>query len=182
MSLTGVDCRTTITRARDRLVEAGLIEFQRGKKGSPNKYRLKNAPVSAPINAPKCAPVSAPVNAPHNKTKTKKKKEPPISPLDEISPIFVTYAGEDNELLDLLSDFEQMRNTIKAPMTDRARKNLCSELDKLGRGCRERKMAILNKSILNNWKGVFPLKGEEEEEIANRERIFRAPDLPRPLY
>jgi hypothetical protein len=30
----------TLVENRNRLIDAGLIEFQRGKKGSPNKYKI----------------------------------------------------------------------------------------------------------------------------------------------
>ena len=30
----------TLIENRNKLIEAGLIEFQRGKKGSPNKYKI----------------------------------------------------------------------------------------------------------------------------------------------
>ena len=30
----------TMIKARDELIKAGLIEYQKGKKGSPNKYRI----------------------------------------------------------------------------------------------------------------------------------------------
>ena len=35
-------CATKVTAltARDKLVDAGLVEYQQGKKGSPNQYRL----------------------------------------------------------------------------------------------------------------------------------------------
>lgn len=30
----------TFTKARDELIKAGLIDYQKGKKGSPNRYRI----------------------------------------------------------------------------------------------------------------------------------------------
>lgn len=32
----------TLIKVRDELIKAGLVEYQKGKKGSPNKYRLVN--------------------------------------------------------------------------------------------------------------------------------------------
>lgn len=167
-------------RARDCLVAAGLIAYSKGHKGVPNKYRLLNETINGTINDTISGTTnetkSETTSGTHIKTKTKSKKTSSISPPGGVNLIFVDYAGDDKELLELLGDFEKMRDTINAPMTERARKNLCSELDKLSRGSRARKIAILNKSILQNWKGVFPLKGEEEEEIAVRDNIFHAPD------
>lgn len=31
---------TTVIRARDKLVEAGFITYQKGRKGTPNRYAL----------------------------------------------------------------------------------------------------------------------------------------------
>lgn len=79
---------TTVIRARDKLVEAGFIQFYKGKKGSPNKYALldilsNNASISASESASENASISASKNdsknasesASHIKTKTKNKKE-----------------------------------------------------------------------------------------------------------
>ncbi|MCK5615232.1 hypothetical protein KAR91_75915, partial [Candidatus Pacearchaeota archaeon] len=54
-------------------------------------------------------------------------------------------------------DFVDMRNKIKAPLTDKAIELAISKLSKLkdeGNNPTE----ILNESILNSWKGLFPLK------------------------
>lgn len=68
--------KTTVTRARDKLVEAGFIEYQKGRKGAPNRYRLVKiqsniATASATENATISATASATENATHIKTKTK---------------------------------------------------------------------------------------------------------------
>lgn len=69
---------------------------------------------------------------------------------------------QDTELLSALRGFEAMRNKIKAPMTPRARKLLAGELDKLAGDIRG-KIAILDQSIMNNWKSVYAIKGKAEE-------------------
>ena len=40
MALLGVKREATFISCRDRLIEAGLFEYQKGKKGSPNKYKI----------------------------------------------------------------------------------------------------------------------------------------------
>ena len=35
-----IDSEHTFLRARDKLIESGIIEYKKGKKGSPNSYRL----------------------------------------------------------------------------------------------------------------------------------------------
>lgn len=88
---------------------------------------------------------------------------PPKSPKGEWE-----WYTQDTELLSALRGFEAMRNKIKAPMTPRARKLLAGELDKLAGDIRG-KIAILDQSIVNNWKSVYAIKGKTEEPRRYRE-------------
>lgn len=40
MALLGIKREATFISYRDKLIEAGLFEYQKGKKGSPNKYKI----------------------------------------------------------------------------------------------------------------------------------------------
>ena len=40
MSLSGIKSKSTFLRARDELIDFGLIDYRRGKKGRPNQYRM----------------------------------------------------------------------------------------------------------------------------------------------
>ena len=75
MLMIGVESKQAVVRARDKLVEAGFIEFQKGKKGSPNRYylvkRSHNVTENVTVSVPESVPVSVPENVPHNKNKTK---------------------------------------------------------------------------------------------------------------
>lgn len=71
---------------------------------------------------------------------------------------FAEFAGEDAELLSALRDFDKMRSQIKAPLTDRAKRNHCKKLLQFPR---EQWIAIIDQSISNCWKGLFPLKGQQ---------------------
>ena len=75
------------------------------------------------------------------------------------------YKDLPDNLISALMDFEEMRNLIKAPMTDNARKLLLNKLDKLSMGDTLTKIDILNQSTMNNWKSVYPLK--ENKEVKN---------------
>jgi hypothetical protein len=59
---------------------------------------------------------------------------------------------------DLWSDFREFRIRIKAPLTDRATKNIISELEKF-RNEGQDPEAIINQSITRGWRGVFKIKG-----------------------
>lgn len=54
------------------------------------------------------------------------------------------------------ADFVQMRNRVRAPMTERAKVLLVSKLDQM-RAEGHDPVALLNQSIVNSWKGVFPI-------------------------
>lgn len=75
MLMIGVESKQAVVRARDKLVEAGFIEFQKGKKGSPNRYYLVKrshfVTENITVSVPESVPVSVPENVPHNKNETK---------------------------------------------------------------------------------------------------------------
>ena len=75
MLMIGVDSILAVVRARDKLVETGFIEFQKGKKGSPNRYYLVKrshfVTENVTVSVPESVPVSVPENVPHNKNETK---------------------------------------------------------------------------------------------------------------
>ena len=68
------------------------------------------------------------------------------------------YEGLPDNLKNTLGEFEEMRKSIKKPMTDVARKRLIRELQKLAGEDVQMMIQILDQSILNSWAGVYPLK------------------------
>ena len=60
---------------------------------------------------------------------------------------------------DLWADFKEFRIRIKAPLTDRAVKNIISELEKFKSEGQDPE-AIINQSITRGWRGVFPIKNQ----------------------
>lgn len=56
-----------------------------------------------------------------------------------------------------LDDFAEHRRKLKKPMTNKARKLLLNQLDRLA-STDDEKIAILEQSILNGWSGLFDLK------------------------
>lgn len=68
------------------------------------------------------------------------------------------------ELAEAVEDFKKMRKGIKAPMTDRALKRLLNKLDGMASDD-ETKIAILDQSIMNCWKDVYPLHEEKKTVV-----------------
>lgn len=87
----------------------------------------------------------------NNKERKKEKKKE-----ETYNDIIFSYT-ENEDLREALIEFIKMRKNIKSQMTNRALKLLLTSLDKLASEDNI-KIDILNQSILNNWKGVFPLK------------------------
>ena len=83
-----------------------------------------------------------------------------------------TYS-DDPELNKAILDFVEYRKKIKSPMTPRAIELLLSKLNKLSPD-KATQIKIINQSILNGWKGVFPLKGESKEQakVSNKFNQF----------
>lgn len=72
------------------------------------------------------------------------------------------YAGLPDNLREELAEFEEMRKSIKKPMTDVARKRLIRELQKLAGEDVQKMIDILDQSILNSWAGVYPIKNNNK--------------------
>ena len=109
----------------------------------------------------------------------KKDKESNKDKKDKYKDVFAEYAADDAELLKALSDFAEMRKSIKKPLsTERAAKMLIDKLDKLASD-RDTKISILNQSIFKNWQGVFPLKDDFQKPLSNSQLANDLEELER---
>lgn len=88
-------------------------------------------------------------------TKEKVKKEK-----GGINVLIESYT-DNTDLKECIKDFIKMRTAKKKPVTDRALKMLLDKLDSLETS-NERKIKVLEQSILNSWQGIFPLKEENQ--------------------
>ena len=70
--------------------------------------------------------------------------------------ILSQFAVSD-EFKDAINEFIKMRKLIKAPLTERALKLIINKVREMGK-TEEEQIAIINQSVANSWKGVFPLK------------------------
>lgn len=68
------------------------------------------------------------------------------------------YYPNDEVLNQAFEEYVSMRKQIKAPMTDRAVELAIKKLNDLSKGDNDVAVAILNQSVLNSWKGLFPLR------------------------
>ena len=92
--------------------------------------------------------------------------KPPIIP-HEVKTALDEYAGEDSELREALEGLAENRAAIKKPIKSlRAVKLLLAALDKLSKGDRGIKIAMLNKATASNWLSVYALNDRELAEAA----------------
>ncbi|MGG7144921.1 phage replisome organizer N-terminal domain-containing protein [Clostridium nigeriense] len=96
----------------------------------------------------------------------------------EFDLIIETYT-DDLQLRNTIYEFIKMRKAIKAPMTSNALNLMLKKLDKLAHNdvFGDERIAILEQSIMNSWKGIFELK---ETSSSNKKSNFG--DSMRKLY
>lgn len=79
--------------------------------------------------------------------------------IENVNEIYLSFF-KDKEFEETWKDFGEMRKKIKAPTTAKGEKLILKKLDKISLGKTEDAILILEQSIENSWKGVFPLKTE----------------------
>lgn len=160
MAMLDVKNQNAAFRARDALVGAGLLEYEKGRKGCPNRYRLRYFPCSFDTeNASENACENAcPSEAEtydiirQDKDKDKTRQDKPRVPA-ELHEVFGAYA--------------EMRKKMRKPLTDPASQLVLRTLDTLAPDRPQQQRKILEQSILNGWAGIYPLKEEAPETPAS---------------
>lgn len=74
------------------------------------------------------------------------------------------FFPNDEALNSAFADYVDTRKKIKSPMTDKAVDLAISKLMKLSNGDNDTAIEILNNSIVNGWKGLYPLKETKKQE------------------
>lgn len=92
-----------------------------------------------------------------NKEKYKKEKPKSKSKKQSIDEMINEYTSNE-ELINTIYDFIEMRKTIKKPVTERALKIAINKLEEYAKGNDALKIAMIEKSITNCWTGIFELK------------------------
>ena len=71
-----------------------------------------------------------------------------------------TYFPHDEKLNQAFLDFMEMRKKIKAPMTERA---ITMMIKKINKHDNDTAIQMLENSIINNWKDIYPLKEDDKK-------------------
>ena len=100
----------------------------------------------------------------HNDSKStqSKVKESKVKNINNIYSLFDSYS-DNADLRQALRDYSIMRNKIKAPLTERAVTLLLNKLDTLA-STEDLKIKLLENATLSNWKSVYPLKEEKQQQ------------------
>lgn len=158
MLMIGVKSEKSALNARDTLVDAGLIEYRKGKKNKPNSYRMvyfdckfysEIDSVSDSKNDSETA-----VKTTVNSTVIDKHKHKHKQNIEEIY-------KEVPELMEAWVAFVEMRMKIKKPLTERAETMIWNKLNELAKDNPLKQAEILNQSTMHCWQTVYPLKEEE---------------------
>ena len=169
----GLNSAHTLIENRNLLKRLGFIDFKQGKKGQPTLYclndmceekgalnALKTAPQtaleSASNTALNTAPQTAHIYRQETMTKTKTKRNTKEKALASLLESYTDNA----ELLEALRGFVEMRKEKGGVLTERALQLSLSKLDKLSTS-NEEKIAIVNESVMREWKTFYPLKKQE---------------------
>lgn len=161
--------KTTVIKAREKLIAAGFIDYKKGRKGVPNRYvlslRYKNDTVYATENATENATVyatkSTTENATHikTKTKTKTKNNPPKAPqLEEW--------GFGEVLADAFSQWLSYKREKRQEYKPTGLKALVTQVRKHAEQYGEAAVAELIQTCMSaNWQGIIwdRLKSKEPE-------------------
>lgn len=155
------DCKTekSARAARDRLIDAGFIGYEKGKKGTPNAYFLKNgvkkgcknSPESDRENDPEIDPESDRENDRHIKTKkkTKTKSIPPLPPS-------TGGTGFSPELQAALDSWVAYKAEKRQAYKPTGIQKLISEIrNNAARYGEASVIALINECMANNWQGII---------------------------
>lgn len=144
MFLIGAESKGTVIRARDKLIEAGFVEVQPGKKGSPNCYRLKKRSQ----NMTTSATTNATTNAAHNKTVRQKTVIPLYPPQGE--------TGFGDDLQAAFESWIAYKTEKRQAYKPTGLKTLIGQIQRNAREHGEAAVAdLIRDCMASNWQGII---------------------------
>lgn len=164
------DCgmsESSVKRAIAQLAELGLLEIESRKVGDvnlPNQYVLRIERVGSvrtDLGSTSTEGVGSPGPTKQENNNHEVKQELTPNPKGEGK-----FSAPDWVPADAWESFVEMRRSMgaKGKLTDRAAKLLVNELEKL-RAQGHEPGEVLQQSVMNNWRGVFPLKGKSASRV-----------------
>jgi hypothetical protein len=78
------------------------------------------------------------------------------------------------EVEEVFQDFLTIRKKLKAVNSDRAIKSLVSKINEYSDGNPNTAIKVIEQSIENSWKGIFPLKNQKKTASSQLDAIMNA--------
>ena len=157
---------SAIINNRNKLKQAGLIDFSPGSQRKPTRYKIVEfTPIKSGDNPSinRVKPEHNPSTTKNINYKQKNKTETETKENNQKKAALSFDCADCSEKLkQALLDFAEMRKQIKKPMSDRAKSLLLKELEKIA-STEEEKIAVLEQSILHGWQTVYPLKQDKRQ-------------------
>lgn len=148
---------------------SGLEKLREQNRIRVNRYREKQKALACNVTCNVTDTLSNGEVMHIDKDKEKDKEIEKEKKTDKLSQV-ISESGFvfDDSVIETIKEFIKMRKQIKAPMTDRALQLLLGKLVSYSKDPGEQ-IAILNESIENSWKGIYPPKGKPKSKTAPSE-------------
>ena len=173
--------RQALDRARNELKTKGYIDYKKGISNQAGKYLIVSFDTQDNTQNDTHGNTQDDTQGGHtvstlnklNKTKQKNKenKKEKIIESDEV----INKKIQDEDLKNAFYDFIKMRDAIKKPLTTRGLELAINRVNKLSND-KEEQLLIINKSIMNNWQGLFALNDEDKKQL-EKQKEYKTIDI-----
>lgn len=173
--------RQALDRARNELKTKGYIDYKKGISNQAGKYLIvsfdtqdntqNNTQGNTQDDTQGGHTVSTLNKLNKTKQKNKENKKEKIIESDEV----VNKKIQDEDLKNAFYDFIKMRDAIKKPLTTRGLELAIDRVNKLSND-KEEQLLIINKSIMNNWQGLFALNDEDKKQL-EKQKEYKTIDI-----
>lgn len=173
--------RQALDRARNELKTKGYIDYKKGISNQAGKYLIVSFDTQDNTQNDTHGNTQDDTQGGHtvstlnklNKTKQKNKenKKEKIIESDEV----INKKIQDEDLKNAFYDFIKMRDAIKKPLTTRGLELAIDRVNKLSND-KEEQLLIINKSIMNNWQGLFALNDEDKKQL-EKQKEYKTIDI-----
>lgn len=173
--------RQALDRARNELKTKGYIDYKKGISNQAGKYLIvsfdtqdntqNNTQGNTQDDTQGGHTVSTLNKLNKTKQKNKENKKEKIIESDEV----VNKKIQDEDLKNAFYDFIKMRDAIKNPLTTRGLELAIDRVNKLSND-KEEQLLIINKSIMNNWQGLFALNDEDKKQL-EKQKEYKTIDI-----
>lgn len=173
--------RQALDRARNELKTKGYIDYKKGISNQAGKYLIvsfdtqdntqNNTQSNTQDDTQGGHTVSTLNKLNKTKQKNKENKKEKIIESDEV----INKKIQDEDLKNAFYDFIKMRDAIKKPLTTRGLELAIDRVNKLSND-KEEQLLIINKSIMNNWQGLFALNDEDKKQL-EKQKEYKTIDI-----